>query len=130
MRYLDPDHERALASAAQVRAARQALEQADRGRRRALACRNTYRTGLRPHREPVTGCECVYCDPEEHYRPVRLSADRGHNPFVVYRCLCGGPVPAAGQRCGRHRDTAVVVLDGDGSALALLAQAADQEPRA
>jgi hypothetical protein len=113
--YLDPDHERALRSLAQAQAREDRLREADRQRRRALSCRNTY--AVTAHQRER--CPCVYCDPETHWRAAR---GQGGYPGALLRhlCLCGAPVAAAGERCVHHRHAPLVVLDGDGSALQLL----------
>jgi hypothetical protein len=115
-RYLDPDHELALRSLAAANAAYRERQAAERERRGAVGCRNSYSLAA------ASPCACVYCDPESHYAAVLEFRSSGHCPFVEYRCLCGTPVHALGQRCGMHRDRTIVVLDGDGSALQLLAR--------
>jgi hypothetical protein len=115
-RYLDPDHERALQSLAADHAAAKQRRGLDQERRQAVRCNNTYAVHTLGPRE----CACVYCDPEDHYLTVQY-ADHSEGPFRSARCLCGTPVPAAGQRCLSHRDTAIVVLDGDPPALHVLA---------
>jgi hypothetical protein len=102
-RYLDPDHERALRSLAAADEAARTRRDADRDRRLAVSCRNAT-PGISSRY-----CGCVYCDTTAHTAP-----DEGtHWRFAEPRCLCGTPVPAGGQRCRRHRDTHLVVLDDD-----------------
>jgi hypothetical protein len=121
-RYLDPDHERALASLAAANARYRAKQQADRDRRTAVGCANVYRGGSLPERP----CPCVYCEPEDHELGLR-QAERFGSHMFGHRCLCGVGVPEAHGRCLRHRDVEIVLLDGDGAALQLLARADDRE---
>ena len=115
-RYLDPDHEWALASLADANAAARTRRDADQQRRATVGCRNIHPSGLEPGPRP---CRCVYCQPDAHLTARRAPTPPG--PFDALRCLCGAGVAAAGQRCRSHTDTAVVVLDGDPPALRLLA---------
>jgi hypothetical protein len=117
-RYLDVDHERALRSLAEANAAAERRRQVDQERRREISCRNIYRLRYSPR----VDCACVYCDPEDHYTAIRLAAQTGPNHFRVYRCVCGAAVAVPGGRCAVHRDVRLVVLDGDGAALQLLAR--------
>lgn len=118
-RYLDPERDRALRELAADNAAARARKDADRQRRSALGCRNTYQPTLDGERP----CECVYCRPEDHLLAFRR-LQRGEADSLrvaTPRCLCGQPVAMTGQRCLRHRDPRLVVLDGDPPALQLLA---------
>jgi hypothetical protein len=119
-RYLDADHELALRSLAAANAAYQAHAAADRARRAVVGCRNAHR-----YLGATRACACVYCDPEAHYATVRAQRRAGNDPFVEYRCVCGVSVTDLGARCSAHRAVELVVLDGDGSALQLLATDTD-----
>ena len=116
-RYLDPDHERALASLREANRAYRARQEADRERREAVGCANTHRVGLPGDRRP---CDCVYCRPDDHLAARELAA-KGSHWFTPPSCLCGTPTPAGG-RCLRHRDVHIVVIDGDPEALQQLAE--------
>lgn len=113
-RYLDADHERALASLETVNARQRQHHEADRERRRAVACANAWRSSW----DPAASCECVYCEPDRHLDT--LTELRSGLQFWSPRCLCGQVVVTAGHRCRRHRDTELVVLDGDPESLTRL----------
>lgn len=126
-RYLDPEHERALASLAAADAAWRARRDADRRRRLAVGCRNT--SVLSP--PGGRSCPCVYCCPEEHTGDAGLG--RAAAGLDLAQCLCGVLVGARGLRCPAHRDVELVVLDDDPVALHELAatqrpQASDESP--
>jgi hypothetical protein len=113
-RYLDPDHERALASLADANAAVRARRQADFDRRCAIGCSNP--AGLGPGL--ARPCCCAYCRPQEHLE-VRPEA---HEPGAEGgRCLCGRPSTPAALGCRSHRGQQLVVLEGDPPELARLA---------
>jgi hypothetical protein len=113
-RYLDPDHERALASLADANAAARARRQADFDRRQAIGCSNP--AGLGPG--IARPCRCAYCRPNEHLE-VRTET-RG--PWAEGgRCLCGRPSAPSAFGCRPHRGQQLVVLDGDPPELARLA---------
>jgi hypothetical protein len=113
-RYLDPDHERALASLADANAAARARRRADFERRQAIGCSNP--AGLGPGL--ARPCCCAYCRPEEHLE-VRAEA---HEPGEDGgRCLCGRPSAPAAFGCRPHRGQQLVVLDGDPPELPRLA---------
>ncbi|QBI20229.1 transcriptional regulator [Egibacter rhizosphaerae] len=108
-RYLDPEHERALASRAEAdRAARQ-RRRADEDRRRAVGCRTVAALGGRSG-----ACWCVYCDPAIHLNERRQRAG-----WTEGRCVCGA-LPPHGSACVGHRCHELVVLVGDHPAVALL----------
>lgn len=113
-RYLDPDHERALASLADANAAARTRRQADFERRLAIGCANP--AGLGPG--VARPCGCAYCRPAEHLEVQTTSRQPGQG---VGRCLCGrsGTPTAAG--CSPHRGQQLVVLDRDPPELARLA---------
>lgn len=118
-RYVDPERDRALRALAADNAAAKARAEADRQRRSALGCRNVYRPLLTGKQH----CDCVYCRPADHLMDIR-GLERGDAAglrFVTPRCLCGHRVALPGQRCTLHRDTRLVVLDGDPPELHLLA---------
>lgn len=115
-RYLDPDHERALASLAEANARYRARRDADRARRRAVSCPNAHQL---LGREPAY-CPCVYCQPDRHLDT--LTGLSSSLQFDIPLCLCGQPVHAPGLRCLRHRDLDVVVLDDDPDALTQIRQ--------
>ncbi|MEX2620498.1 MAG: hypothetical protein WD250_09790 [Egibacteraceae bacterium] len=115
-RYLDPEHERALASLRAANVAYRARQDADRQRRQALGCANAHRLGSFGDRRP---CECVYCRPQDHLSARELAASAPHL-FPPPSCLCATPTPDGG-RCLHHRDVELVVLDGDPPALRQLA---------
>jgi hypothetical protein len=123
-RYLDPDHERALASLREANRAYRARQEADRKRREAVGCANTHRVGLPGDRRR---CDCVYCRPDDHLAARELAA-KGSHWFTPPSCLCGHPTPAGGP-CLRHRDVEIVVIDGDPEALQQLADAAHDGKR-
>jgi hypothetical protein len=110
-RYLDPDHERALASLEEANARDHRRRQADRDRRVAVNCRNAWRQSW----DPAMSCECVYCEPDRHLDT--LTGLTSGLQFWSPRCICGHVVPTAGCRCQRHRTTEIVVLDDDPDAL-------------
>lgn len=111
-RYLDPEYERALRSLAAADEAARTRRRADQERRMAVGCRNATFPNLGRY------CHCVYCDPSAHTAPGTAEA---HSPFAEHRCLCGRPVADAGQRCGSHVHTRLVVLDHDPAELHRLA---------
>jgi hypothetical protein len=123
-RYLDPEHERALASLAAANEAYRARQNADRKRRQAVGCVNAHRVGLPGDRR---SCECVYCRPDDHLAARELDASGSHW-FTPPACLCGTPTPAGG-RCMHHRRVEVVVIDGDPDALRQLAEASRRGER-
>ncbi len=110
-RYLDPDHERALASLEEANARHRRHRQADRDRRLAVGCRNAWRQPW----DPGLSCECVYCEPDRHLDT--LTGLASGLQFWSPRCLCGQVVPSLGARCSRHRTVEIVVLDDDADAL-------------
>jgi hypothetical protein len=110
-RYLDPEHERALASLEEANAQHRRHRQADRDRRLAVGCRNA---GRQPW-DPAASCECVYCEPDRHLDT--LTGLASGLQFWSPRCVCGQVVPSPGARCSRHRDTEIVVLDDDAEVL-------------
>lgn len=115
-RYLDPDHEQGLASLAEANERAAERRRADRDRRSAVDCRNTYRlTGEAP-----TDCRCVYCRPAIHEADRRLLAGSDGLTDRAPYCLCGRPL-AGGTRCPLHRHARIVVFDGDHAALHVLA---------
>jgi hypothetical protein len=117
-RYLDPERERALRALAADNAAAPARDDTDRRRRSALGCRNAHRAAFQDQH----ACDCAYCQPEEHLTELRHTQRGDPSPwFVTPRCLCGQRVALTGQRCLRHGDARLVVLDGDPAALRLLA---------
>jgi hypothetical protein len=114
-RYLDPDHERALASLADANAAARARRQADFDRRQAIGCSNP--AGLGPG--IARPCRCAYCRPQEHLVRAETRetwADGGS-------CLCGRPSAPPAFGCRPHRGQQLVVLDGDPPEYARLAAA-------
>lgn len=116
-RYLDCERDLALRALAADNAAAKARRDADRRRRIELGCRNAYQPLMQGERY----CECAYCQPEGHLIALRR-VQRGDPPTPIEnRCLCGGAVAMAGQRCATHRDTGFVLLDGDPAPLQLLA---------
>lgn len=123
-RYLDPEHERALASLQAANAAYRARQDADRQRRRALGCANAHRVGSFGDRR---SCECVYCRPEDHLSARELAVSAPH-VFPPPSCLCATPTPDGG-RCLHHRHVELVVLDGDPQALGQLAEACGRGQR-
>jgi hypothetical protein len=114
-RYLDPDHERALASLADANAAARARRQADFDRRCAIGCSNP--AGLGPGL--ARPCRCAYCRPQEHLE-VRDAETR--DPWADGgRCLCGRPCASPAFGCRPHHGKQLVVLNGDPPELARLA---------
>jgi hypothetical protein len=115
-RYVDPDHQRALASLAAVNAAHRERRSADLARRSEVGCRNALPLITAPR-----VCDCVYCDTPGH--AAAEGNERAHpgNPHNEPRCVCGQPVAVHADRCTRHRDATVVVLDGDHPDLTRLA---------
>jgi hypothetical protein len=111
-RYVDPDHERALESLAAANAAYRARQHTDRARRRDAGCAS-------PSVPPggFNPCHCVYCDPGAHDAADTAARIDPDNPYIEYRCVCGLPVPGAGERCVRHRSVPLLVLDGDSDEL-------------
>lgn len=116
-RYLDPEFEHAKQTLAAANAAAQARREADRRRRRAVGCANAYPSLLEPGRR---SCECAYCEPEDHLLAARPHDSATHG-LALGRCLCGTAVPRPGQRCSRHRNVTLELLDGDPAPLQLLA---------
>jgi hypothetical protein len=113
-RYLDPEHERALASLADAHTAARARRQADLDRRQAIGCSNP--AGLTPGL--ARPCRCAYCRPDEHLE-IRAAA---HEVCADgSRCLCGRPSIPLAFGCRPHRGQQLVVLDGDPPELARLA---------
>jgi hypothetical protein len=114
-RYLDPDHERALASLAEANAKARVRRQADFDRRQAIGCSNP--AGLGPGL--ARPCRCAYCRPDEHLEV------RTEPPPVAWpeagRCLCGRPSIPSPFGCRPHHGQQLVVLDGDPPELARLA---------
>lgn len=123
-RYLEPEHERALASLQAANAAYRARQHADRQRRQALGCANAHRVGSFGDRR---SCECVYCRPQDHLTARELAANAPHL-FPPPSCLCAIPTPDGG-RCMHHRHVELVVLDGDPEALQQLTEAYGREER-
>ncbi len=119
-RWIDPDFERALDSLARANAEASARRAADRDRRQALGCANTYRHDYEAHRD----CACVYCEPHRHLDCLTELASGLQ--FLANRCLCGQPVASIHQRCLRHRGVDVVVLEGDTDALERIAELTTQ----
>ena len=105
-RYVDPDHERGLASLAGANRQTRDRRVADRARRQHVGCLNTWR---RPGGASAA-CTCVYCQPGRH---LDLLTDPSATAMWTPRCLCGRPVPRPGVRCDRHTNTQIVVLDDD-----------------
>lgn len=116
-RYLDPEHERGLASLAAHNARHRALTEADRDRRLALGCPNACR--LIGARRP---CDCVYCQPDDHYVAVQLQCSSASMACGPPPCVCGRHTPT-GERCESHRNVEVVALEGDPDSLHVLADA-------
>lgn len=114
-RWIDPEFQRALDSLAEANAQARARRNADRDRRQALGCANAYRLGYESPRQ----CACVYCVPARHL-DSRTGLTSGLQ-FLSSRCICGRPAPQPPGRCGRHRTTELVVLDGDPDDLGRLA---------
>jgi hypothetical protein len=113
-RYLDPDHERALASLAAANAKARVRRQADIDRRCAIGCSNP--AGLGPGL--ARPCHCAYCRPQEH---LELRAETRDPSADGGRCLCGRPSAPAAFGCRPHRGQQLVVLDDDPPELARLA---------
>jgi hypothetical protein len=121
-RYLDPDHERALASLAEANAAARVRRQADFERRRAIGCSNP--AGLGPGL--ARPCRCAYCRPAEHLE-VRAAAQEPRADGG--RCLCGRDSTPPAFGCRPHAGQQLVVLDGDPPELTrLAARAARSRP--
>jgi hypothetical protein len=114
-RYLDPDHERALASLADANAAVRVRRQADFDRRCAIGCSNP--AGLGPG--IARPCCCAYCRPQEHLE-LRTETPEEAWPDGV-RCLCGRASTAPAFGCRPHCGQQLVVLDGDPPELTRLA---------
>jgi hypothetical protein len=113
-RYLDPDHERALASLAEANATARVRRQADFDRRCAIGCSNP--AGLGPGL--ARPCRCAYCRPDEHLE-VRAET---HKTWVNGgRCPCGRPSAPPASGCRPHRGQQLIVLDGDPPELTRLA---------
>jgi hypothetical protein len=113
-RYLDPDHERALASLAEANAAARVRRQADFDRRGAIGCSNP--AGLGPGL--ARPCCCAYCRPQEHPE----GRAETHETWVnAGRCLCGRASTAPAFGCRPHRGQQLVVLEGDPPELTRLA---------
>jgi hypothetical protein len=112
-RYLDPDHERALASLAEANATARVRRQADFDRRQAIGCANP--AGLGPGL--ARPCRCAYCRPAEH-----LEVPAAYDAWVDGgRCLCGRDSTPPAFGCRPHDGQQLVVLDGDPLELARLA---------
>ncbi|MBW3579261.1 MAG: hypothetical protein KY462_16310 [Actinobacteria bacterium] len=122
-RWIDPEFERALDSLARANAEARARRNADRERRQAVSCPNTYRMDHEAPRD----CACVYCAPGRHLDSHTGLASGVQ--FLTPRCLCGAPTAGWHQRCSRHRDLELVVLDGDPPDLARFADLLAREPR-
>lgn len=82
-RYLDPQHERALASLEEANARHRRHRQDDRDRRLAVGCRNAWQQSW----DPATPCECVSCEPDRHLDT--LTALASGLQFWSPRCVCG-----------------------------------------
>lgn len=93
-----------------------ARRDADRERRRAVSCPNAHEF---LSRGPAC-CPCVYCEPSRHLDT--LTGLTSGLQFDIPLCLCGQPVHAPAQRCLRHRDLEVVVLDDDPDVLTQIQQ--------
>lgn len=115
-RYLDPEFERALASLAAANAVAKARTDADRERRRAVGCMNSFRLSW----DTPAACLCAYCEPDRHLDTV--TGLRSGLQFDPPRCVCGHVVTASGLRCSTHRDHELVVFDDDRDGLHRLAQ--------
>jgi hypothetical protein len=113
-RYLDPDHERALASLAAANATARVRRQADFDRRQAIGCANP--AGLGPGL--ARPCRCAYCRPAEH---LELPAAEHEAWAEGGRCLCGRASAPPAFGCRPHDGQQLVVLDGDPPELARLA---------
>lgn len=120
-RYLDPEHERALLTLAEDHARARAHKRSDSDRRRAVGCRAPSPWSFRVDH---AYCGCVYCDTDLHLALAQHPDERGGE---LPRCLCG----QLARTCDRHADVTLVVLDGDGAALAELVElrAAGREGR-
>jgi hypothetical protein len=113
-RYLDPDHERALASLAEANATAWVRRQADFDRRCAIGCSNP--AGLGPGL--ARPCRCAYCRPQEH---LELRTETPDPWADGGRCLCGRASTPPALGCRPHRGQQLVVLDGDPPELTRLA---------
>jgi hypothetical protein len=113
-RYLDPDHERALASLADANAKARVRRQADFDRRCAIGCSKP--AGLGPG--IARPCRCAYCRPHEH---LELRAETPDPWADGGRCLCGHPSTPPAFGCRPHRGQQLVVLDDDPAELVRLA---------
>jgi hypothetical protein len=113
-RYLDPDHERALASLAEANATARVRRQADFDRRQAIGCANP--AGLGPGL--ARPCRCAYCRPSGH---LELRAEAHEARADGGRCLCGRDSTPPAFGCRPHRGKQLVVLDTDPPALTRLA---------
>lgn len=100
-----------------------ARSDADRERREAVGCSNSHRSDYEIRR----ACACVYCTAgrKPETRTGLASAPQSLTP----RCPCGTPTGGWHQRCLRHRNNDVVVLDGDPADLARLAELLQRERR-
>lgn len=123
-RYLDPEFERAVRSLDEANAAARRDIDADRERRKALGCMNTYRTS----RGSDVRCLCAYCEPARHEHALDLAAADTPDPLSTPRCVCGRVVAAAGLRCSRHRGHDLAALDGDPPALQRLVARLQRTP--
>lgn len=122
-RWIDPEFERALDSLARADAEARARRNAERERRLAIGCSNAYRMDLEVRRD----CACAYCAPGRHL-DSRTDLASGLQ-FLTPRCLCGTATADWHQRCSRHRDLELVVLDGDPPDLGRLAEVLAQQRR-
>jgi hypothetical protein len=113
-RYLDPDHERALASLADANVTARVRRQADFERRQAIGCANPAGLGAGLARP----CRCAYCRPQEHLEGL---AEAHEVSTDVGRCQCGRPSIPPAFGCRPHRGQQLVVLDGDPPELTRLA---------
>ena len=116
-RYLDPDHERALHLLRAANARYRACEQADRQRRIAAGCRNSY-PSLLGRRAYCTG---AYCQPALQLASAQSEQEHCVSPFNETGCVCGRHVVHGLDRCDEHRDVQLVVLDSDPDELGRLA---------
>ena len=124
-RYLDPEHDHAMRSLAAANAAAEQRHQADRERRRAVGCSNSYAMSTIDHRY----CRCVYCQPGDHDAAAEAQRVDPGNPMIEHQCVCGQWVPAAGDRCLPHRAVSICVLERDHAALQRLADLTTARPR-
>ena len=114
-RYLDPDHQLALAALAQDNAAARARIRADQQRRAAVGCTNPWQN---PAAE-LRSCACVYCQPAVHLDD--LDPHWRTDDAVPPRCACGRQYSAPRGACAGHREHRLVLLDRDPAELERLA---------